>query len=305
MINRYTAIIGVCFWLVLVFFGLRYFLSDWFGQGRKETAAEKQWAAVVSKNSRLSKFPALRKYVESLRPIPAGTFQMGSSIGELNQRPVHSVTLSAFRMGATPVTVAVWKEYCEATGTPLPEAPKWGLKDNRPVVNVSWDDIMGSDGKVGFCAWASDVAGIRLTLPTEAQFEYAARGGEDGLTYPWGDSFDVSKLWCAEIWIGTGMAPVTKTAPVTRTTYIFRNAYGLTDMSGNVWQWCSDLYGPYSSSSQNDPSGPSSTSDNKRCIRGGSWYNDYPDYFRCAFRGRISPDSRSNDVGFRLSAGLK
>jgi sulfatase modifying factor 1 len=248
-------------------------------------------------SSGLSEFPVLQAYLYSLRPIPTGSFQMGSSYGHSEDEPVHSVTLSAFRMGATPVTVAIWKEYCAATGTNIPNDPGWGLLDDHPVVKVSWNDIMGSDGKGGFCAWASDIAGFRLTLPTEAQFEYAARGGHSGLEYPWGNSFDDSKLWCSN--------PRERfcTAPVTRSSNIFRNVYGLTDMSGNVWQWCSDWYGPYSSASQTDPQGPSSSSENRRCVRGGCWYFGYPGDLRCASRQRDDPDVGSSLYGFRLSAG--
>jgi sulfatase modifying factor 1 len=162
---------------------------------------------------------------------------------------------------------------------------------------VSWNDIMGSDGKGGFCAWASDIAGFRLTLPTEAQFEYASRGGQSGLVYPWGNSFDDSKLWCSK------SNQRTSTAPVIRPSNIFRNAYGLTDMSGHVWQWCSDWYGPYSNASQTDPQGPSSSSQISRCVRGGSWDNYDPDLFRCAYRLRNLPDNWFINDGFRLSAG--
>ena len=158
---------------------------------------------------------------------------------------------------------------------------------------------MGLDGKGGFCAWASDIAGFRLTLPTEAQWEYAARGGQDGLQYPWGNTFDRSKLWCSGIKYGDAG----KTSPVVRSSNIYRNAFGLTDMSGNVWQWCSDLYVPYDSTTQTDPPGPASTSDNVRCVRGGSWDSSNPDDFRCADRGRRYPGSRSGISGFRLSAG--
>jgi formylglycine-generating enzyme required for sulfatase activity len=247
--------------------------------------------------NRLNDYPALRAYVESLRSIPAGTFQMGSSSGESDLKPVHSVTLSAFRMGATPVTVAVWREYCAALGIALPEAPPWGLLDSHPIVNVSWNDIMGADSKGGFCAWASDIAGFRLTLPTEAQWEYAARGGVGGNEFPWGHSFDDSKLWCSNV------RERKQTAPVNRTSHIYRNDFGLTDMAGNVWQWCSDLYAPYSSGSQTDPVGPSSTSDNRRCVRGGSWYFSDPGDFGCAVRIIFRPGLRSSNLSTRLSAG--
>ena len=222
---------------------------------------------------------------------------MGSLNGRDDEKPIHSVTLSAFRMGATPVTVAVWREYCAATGIPLPKAPEWGLLDDHPVVNVSWNDIMGSNGKGGFCAWASDIAGFRLTLPTEAQWEYAARGGVAGQEFPWGNSYDDSKLWCNKVTLRG------QTAPVNRTSNIYRNAFGLTDMAGNVYQWCSDLYGPYSSGSQPDPIGPSSTSDNARCVRGGSWSLSDPDTVRCAYRFRMYPFFGNFFFGFRLSAG--
>ena len=248
---------------------------------------------------RLAEYPLLGRYVHTMRQIPGGTFQMGSVSGSDDEKPVHSVSLSSFWLGATPVTVAVWKEYCEATGVSMPEAPDWGWLDDHPVVNVSWEDIMGSDGKGGFCAWASEIAGGRLKLPTEAQFEYAARGGQSGLEYPWGNTFDRSKLWSS----GAGYGDAKRTAPVVRTSNIYRNAYGLTDMSGNVYQWCSDWYGSYGSASELDPKGPPSSSDNVRCVRGGSWSGNDPDYFRCAIRFWFNPDFGNNNIGFRLSAG--
>jgi formylglycine-generating enzyme required for sulfatase activity len=252
------------------------------------------------RGSRLTDYPALRAYVDSLRPIPAGTFQMGSSNGKSDEKPVHSVTLSAFRMGATPVTVAIWKEYCAATGTKLPEAPKWGLLDDHPVVNVSWQDIK----TVGyFCDWASDIAGFRLTLPTEAQFEYAARGGQNELQFPWGNSFDRSKLWCSVTEYGdAGM-----TASVLRSSYIFRNGYGLTDMVGNVTHWCIDEYGPYSSSAQVDPIGRSPASIKwslkEFCMRGNSWAWTEPGGFKCSYRSHSFPNLPMHVFGFRLAAG--
>ena len=243
-------------------------------------------------------YPRLADYVESMCVIKAGQFQMGSSSGDSDEKPLHSVTLSAFRMGATPVTVAVWDEYCRAKDLKMPNSPDWGWIDDHPVVNVSWNDIMGTDGKSGFCAWASVVAGFRLTLPTEAQFEYASRGGQSGLEYPWGNTFDDSKLWCS------AKTSRSRTAPVVRSSNIFSNQpYGLTDMAGNVWQWCSDRYGPYTGTEATNPVGPEATSDNDRCVRGGSWNNFNPGSFRCALRIRDFPDL-GDYIGFRLSAGL-
>lgn len=244
--------------------------------------------------------PALNAYIASMRCIPAGEFLMGSMSGDRDQRPVHGVVLGAFRMGATPVTVAVWKEYCVATKTPLPDAPKWGLLDDHPVVNVSWFDIMGADGNGGFCGWASDVACFQLTLPTETQFEYAARGGLDGLAYPWGDAFDRSKLWCSD----ADFADVDATGSVFRSSNIFRNAYGLCYMTGNVWQWCLDVYAPYTSNSTKETPGKAWTSGCDRSVRGGPWFSIDPEIFRCATRFQNAQDEWIDGIGFRLVAGL-
>jgi sulfatase modifying factor 1 len=217
-----------------------------------------------------------------------------------SEKPVHTVTLSAFRMAATPVTVAIWKEFCADTGTTLPPAPDWGLLDDHPIVNVSWNDIMGVDSKGGFCAWASDIAGFRLTLPTEAQFEYATIGGKPRTEFPWGDVFDRSKLWCSD----NEFSDAASTAPANRLSRTFCNAYGLTDMSGNVWQWCLDLYAPYSNEATTDPSGPTKTRTNERCVRGGSWFSIDSALFRLSTRFRNSPAESIDGIGFRLVAAV-
>ena len=280
----------------------------------------------------LTDYPATKAYIDSLRLCPSGTFQMGGNKTNA-EKPIHSVSMSAFRIGATPVTFAVWKEYCASTGTGLPVAPEWGLLDDHPVVNVSWTDIMGPDGKGGFCLWVSDIAGFRLTLPSEAQFEYAARGGQDGLTYPWGNGFDDNKLWSSVVplqdvtnsvdldlsWLQTSnlacsfgqqikMATRTKqskrssTAPVVRGNNIHQNNFGLSDMTGHVFQWCSDWYGDYSSAPQTDPTGPPASSTGCRSVRSGSWGQNQ-DTLRCAFREKRTPDTRANNLSFRLTAG--
>ena len=245
------------------------------------------------KTTRLAEYPHLKAYVDAMCDIPAGTFQMGRKHLFWDTKPVHTVTLSAFRMGATPIPVAVWKEYCVATGKSLPDPPAWGWLDDHPMVHVSWNDIMGEESSSGFSDWASDVAGVELILPTEAQFEYASRGGQEGLKFPWGDSFDDSKLWWS--------SDSDRTAPVVRSSNVYRNVHGLSDMSGNVGQWCSDWYGQYGSGAQTDPIGPSSGK--HRCVRGGSWYINSPDNFRCANRYRYCPGYWNYFIGFRLSAG--
>ena len=277
----------------------------------KEPATRREDIGRVSKSVR--SYPHLEAYVDSLCSIPGGRFEMGGNEYR-DEQPVHPVQLSPFRLGANPITVGMWREYCAATGTAMPGAPKWGWLDDHPIVNVCWNNIMGADGNVGFCAWASDIAGFRLTLPTEAQFEYASRSGQYGLEYPWGTTYDDTKVWSS---VKTSRSC---TAPVVRTSNIYRNEYGLTDMSGNVWEWCLDYYAEYPCTKdrtpglagllghtekkaifQLDPQGPASGS--YRCVRGGSWSDLYPDIFRCAYRYRYNPDIRFIIIGFRLSAG--
>lgn len=246
----------------------------------------------------LCKYPHLERYVSSLRSIPGGTFRYGASPAVEDMGT--PITISPFHMGATPVTWGIWKEYLETIALPgkgiqLPYDPGWGYPDDHPVVNVSWNDIMDPGG---FCEWASGVAGFKLTLPTVAQWEYAARGGKDGLEYPWGNEFDISKLWCSKVVRDAG-----KTAAVDRTDRIYRNGYGLTDMVGNVWQWCADYYNDDYRPAGKDP--VDTQESDSRCVRGGSWNFGNPDYFRCAYRGGNDPVLRLSILGFRLSAGPK
>ena len=244
-----------------------------------------------------TKFQHLGVYVEQLKPISVGTFKMGSTAKKFrDEMPVHEVRLSAFRMGATPVTVALWKEYCDNAGAPPPKIPKWDVLQNHPVVYVSWNDIMGTDGNGGFCAWASRVSGINLSMPTEAQFEYAARFSTNNKQYPWPGGYDDSKLWCSVKTKRSGPLPVV------RDSNIFENGNGLTDMAGNVYQWCYDLYDTYESKPQENPRGSATGRDTKRCVRGGSWFNPNPADFRCSKRLWLKPDLQSPSVGFRLVA---
>jgi formylglycine-generating enzyme required for sulfatase activity len=277
------------------------------------------------------KYPRLADYVESLCVIPAGEFQMGSTKYD-DEKPVHKLSLSSFGLGATPVTVALWKEYSVAklSGVMPPEpnpsgfdgAKKFNIawKDlDHPIVCVSWDDCRK------FCTWATEVSGIALDLPSEAQWEYACRGGVSSLEYPWGGATDVvsvrnfltTNVWCSDAKVGDRGG----TGSVNRTNRIWRNhPWGLVDMVGNVWEWCVDYYDPewYGRPQAtvadvvNRTSAPTQTikyvdgtskESPTRCVRGGSWFFDIPDSFRCAVRSGSSPDGRSYISGFRLSAG--
>ena len=264
---------------------------------------------MVNQNAmnQFSNYPWLNWYVSNLKSIPGGTYRFGftkppagDAFGLFGNPkppapPASRITMSPFRMGATPVTWGMWKEYCKAALVRMPDKPDWGYLDDHPVVFVSWNDIMDPGG---FCEWASGVAGFRLTLPSDAQWEYAARGGKDGLEYPWGNDFDASKLWCRT----KELLNVGETAAVDRTNKIYRNGYGLTDMLGNVNQWCADYYHEYYRPIGKDP--VDTQESGYRCVRGGSWKGFSPYIFRCANRDR-NPVIMGFDYGFRLSAGPK
>lgn len=222
----------------------------------------------------------LAEYKAQLQAIPGGSFE----------REGFTVTLSPFQMGRTPVTVGMWQEYAKAKRSDeMPELPDfpvwkdgWDAVRDHPMVNVNWEE----------CKAYADWAG--LLLPTEAQWEYAARGGLVGKTYPWGDEEPNNQLWWRPTSGDEG------TAPVERTNNVFVNGYGLVDMVGNVWQWCADWYDAYPASGEKDPHG--SVSGEERVFRGGSWYSAYVDIFRCAYRLRVDPSDWYKERGFRLSS---
>lgn len=240
----------------------------------------------------LSKYPHLRRYVDNLQLIPSGTYRWGASpVGKI---PGTRVSMSSFKMGATLVTWGIWKEYSRSISAKLPSDPGWGYPDNHPVVKVSWDDIMNPGG---FCEWASDIAKVKLTLPTDAQWEYAARGGKDGLEFPWGNTFERNRVWCS-----TSMGDAGKTAAVNRQTRIYKNGYNLTDMVGNVWQWCSDYYNEGHSPKGKDP--VDSQLSSRRRVRGGCWFDEGSISFRCASNGGADRFDAHNFNGFRLCSSV-
>ena len=224
--------------------------------------------------------------------IPAGEFQMGSNDGRDIEKPVHTVYVDAFYMDVYEVTNAQYRKFVQATGHREPIG--WGYVDgkwkdgfepwkdsrfngdNQPIVCVSWDDA------VAYCAWAGK------RLPTEAEWERAARGGLAGKRYPWGDSIDKSQA--------NYNRNVGKPTPVGRYE---PNRYGLYDMVGNAWEWCADWYGSdyYKNSPKRNPTGPNSGS--WRVLRGGSWYNDFASWVVCAVRYHSRPFNGHGYGGFR------
>lgn len=239
----------------------------------------------------------LAKYGAALCRIPGGRYYVGTANGALDERPIHRVGVSPFRMGATPVTVAMWREYVDANpNVAMPPAPPWGWRDDHPVVRVSWEDVVGSTDGVGYCGWASRQLGFELRLPTEGEYEFCAREGGRPLLFPWGPSWDSTKLWCSSKEVGDAGG----TAPVVRSTRIHRNAYGLTDLVGNVSQWCLDGYDSYTATPKNNPRGANEAA--WRVHRGGSWDLLNPDFFRCAKRASRPKFESDGNIGFRLVA---
>jgi len=156
-------------------------------------------------------------------------------------------------------------------------------------VLVQYEDALG------YCEWLSEALGRTVRLPTEAEWEKAARGGADGCRYPWGDDIDPSRCnYLAD--------PSHKLQRGTRPTGTYPpNGYGLYDMVGNSWEWVSDWYGAtyYGSGDARDPSGPASG--HLRIVRGGSWVNDDAMMLRCAYRHKVPPDTYAHSVGFRIA----
>jgi len=217
-----------------------------------------------------------------MRGIQGGTFQMGTNDFD-DCKPVHTVTVGDFAIMKYEVTFAEYDKFCDATGRSKPSDSGWG-RGSRPVMHVSWNDAMA------YAKWLSQKTGQTWRLPTEAEWEYAARGGITGghapLLYAGSNNLnDVAWYWDNA---GKKTHPVGQKSP---------NGYGLYDMSGNVWEWCSDWYGNYNTGSQNNPQGAKTGS--YRVLRGGSW--DYrAKSCRSASRSGSAPADSYGSSGFRL-----
>ena len=216
--------------------------------------------------------------------VPAGPFLMGDADQRVNPR--RTVTLDAYWMYKTAVTVGQYRKFCQARGRAMPAAPVLGWKEDHPVVNVNWDDA------AAYCGW------VQAQLPTEAQWEKAARG-TDGRKYPWGNDWDPGKLQCSK----NAGGDAGSTAPVGRFP-AGASPYGCLDMAGNVWEWCADWYGDLNSAPTTNPNGPATGQ--YRVLRGGSWkISDGGPNFRCAHRGSGDPAGRYGSGGFRAVGGVR
>jgi len=229
-------------------------------------------------------------FIPEIVTIPAGSFLMGSESGQDNERPVHHVWVDGFGLGKYPVTHRQYEIYLQSTGAPAPKY--WGepsFADGlKPVVGVTWFEA------VAYCQWLSAESGKEFRLPTEAEWERAARGGKDGELFPWGDDGPEvsSQIGCDAI--AGGPARVGVNEP---------NGFGLYDMSEGVHEWCSDYYdyNYYRYSPERNP--PGAASGERRASRGGSWRH-HVKFARCAARSSLPPGLQYSDYGFRVAVTL-
>lgn len=251
--------------------------------------------------------------------IPAGTFQMGTPEQDLSrlakayggtresyreESPQHRVSVPAFAMAQTPVTTALYAAFVAASDARAP----WGAGEpalrDHPVTDVSWEEAQA------FCAWLTEVraqhsheshridrspganaAPLRVRLPTEAEWEYAARGA-DGRTFPWGDTWDVTVANTRESGLGTTTAVGTYLAGA--------SPFGLLDMAGNVWEWTASLDTLYPYQPHDGREAPEAPG--RRILRGGCYANPHG-FARCACRFRLLPGVRNAFLGFRIVLG--
>lgn len=218
--------------------------------------------------------------------VPGGSFLMGCETGRDEEQPVHRVCVDEFLLGVFPVRNRDYRAFLEASGHPAP--PLWSDANfshpDQPVAAVSWFEA------VEYCDWLSGVTGKSYRLPTEAEWERAARGAE-GRKYPWGEEEpDPSRANYEKTGVGAptpvGLFPRGATPN------------GICDMAGNVWEWVADWYGKYPKEKQQNPKGPSSGE--MRVLRGGAWSN-VSRFLRGADRLRGGPGGRSVSIGFRCT----
>ena len=240
--------------------------------------------------------------------VEGSTFVMGIKDGDDDEIPTHKVNVSSYYIGKYEVTVKQYRQFCDMTDRDFPAAPpknrdartgedwyyehenvkSWIWNEDWPIVNVSWNDA------VAYCEWLSDYTGRKYRLPTEAEWEYAARGGKKSKNYEYSGSNTIEDVaWFDETTNESGLKPVgSKKA----------NEINIHDMSGNAWEWCSDFYSGtyYAKSPQKNPKGPEKGL--FRVIRGGSWY--YYDYMsRVYTRDGPRATEKNWNYGFRVVLG--
>ena len=213
--------------------------------------------------------------------VEGGTFMMGATPEQGDEaldkeKPVHRVTVSSFAMSQTEVTQELWLAVMGSNPSHFTGDPK------RPVELVSWNDCQT------FIAQLNQLTGKRFRLPTEAEWEYAARGGNRYKVTRYAGSNNIDEVAWYDANSGNTTHPVATKAP---------NELGLYDMTGNVWEWCQDWYALYSADDQTDPTGPETG--NNRVLRGGCW-NGGTNYDRISFRDNFRPSGSNSSGGLRL-----
>ena len=217
--------------------------------------------------------------------IPAGWFTMGTDSGQEDEGPPHRVFVDAFELAVFPVTRAEYERFVAATHHEVPRdwsQPAFARPD-LPVVGVSWLDARD------YCAWRSAEEGRSVRLPTEAEWEYAARGGQEAL-FPWADAVPG--------WIPNGgRGPLDGPWPVTLGE---PTAFGLFGITANIHEWSADWYDAayYRASPERNPAGPVSGA--RRASRGGAWRHAFT-YCRATLRSKLDPSYRYTDYGFRIA----
>ena len=209
--------------------------------------------------------------------VKGGTFQMGSDDWYEWEKPVHQVTLSDYFIGETEVTQELWNAVMGSNPS------KFTGNMQRPVEMVSWNDCQT------FISKLNQLTGKTFRLPTEAQWEYAARGGNKSKGYIYSGSNEIDEVAWYEYNSGGMTHPVQTKAP---------NELGIYDMTGNVYEWCTDWYGAYSSAAQTDPTG--SATGSYRDYRGGGW-GFSASYCRVAYRVSSTPTYSFSNLGLRLA----
>lgn len=221
-----------------------------------------------------------------MKKVKAGTFEMGSETGQYDEKPVHTVTLTKdYYMGETEVTQALW--YAVMGQSPTSDGSKWsstlGIGVQYPAYYISYEDCQR------FLTKLNQLTGKTFRMPTEAEWEFAARGGNESQGYTYAGSNTIIDA----AWYNGNSGSKTHEVATKKP-----NELGLYDMSGNVYEWCLDLYGNYPSSAQTDPTG--ATSGSERVLRGAGWGN-LASSCRVVDRFYYTPTVRGDNFGFRLT----
>jgi len=226
-----------------------------------------------------------------MKPVEGGTFQMGSEnndgIADDDEKPTHSVTVSSFYISEIEVTQGLWEAVMGTTviyqrNLVNSSSPLRGLGADLPMYYVNWYECQE------FIRRLNSQTGKCFRLPTEAEWEYASKGGNKRNDFKYAGSNSLANVaWYSDN-SNSSSHPVKSKTP---------NAIGLFDMSGNVWEWCQDWYGYYNNNIETNPIGPADGS--KRVVRGGSWYSN-SSYCRVTKRYKIDPGYRDTCYGFRL-----